>query len=287
MVTTEGPRIARVPQIDLADKVLFGLTTRQVAWAATGAACTLGLWKAVTVFAPPAVAVAVCAPLGLLFAAIVFAQRDGARLDTLLWAALRTPRRPLVPAPGVTAAPAWMNTDTAPVLPRVLRSPAKGVTADGLIDLGEDGYTIVLAVSTVNFVLRSPAEQDALVAGFARALHALSGPVQIISTQVPADLGDHARAVQAHTLPHQGLREAAEAHAAWLHDASTRARLLHHRTYVAARATTRTGVDRRARDIADALAGCGLDCTPLTPAAVLELLDHITEPGTRPVGGTP
>lgn len=289
MVTMESPRIVRVPRIDLADKILFGLTTRQAAWAAAGAATVWGLWTLLTGFAPIGAAAVACAPVALALAAIVFIQRDGARLDTLLWAALRMPHRPLVSAPeGVAAAPAWMNNDThrTTVLPRVLRSPAKGVTADGLIDLGDDGYTVVLAVSAVNFVLRSPAEQDALVTGFARALHALSGPVQILSTQVPTNLSDHAAAIQPQGLSEQGLRDAATAHAAWLSRVSASSRLRQRRVYVAARAATRAGVERRAHEITNALAGCGLDATPLTPAALLELLDLVADPsGTHSTAG--
>ena len=50
---------------------------------------------------------------------------------------------------------------------------------------------MIALVSTVNFALRTPAEQDGLVAGFARYLHALGGPVQILIRALPVDLHTH------------------------------------------------------------------------------------------------
>ena len=58
----------------------------------------------------------------------------------------------------------------------------------GVVDLGPDGLVVIAVVSTVNFALRTPAEQDGLVAGFARYLHALGGPVQILIRALPVDL---------------------------------------------------------------------------------------------------
>lgn len=276
----DGPRTVRVPRIDLADKVLFGLTIRQLAWAAGGAATVWFLWSVLTAVAATAVAITVCAPVVLVTIAFVFVQRDGAGLDALLWAAIRMPRRPLIPAGSLGTVPEWVDATELRVQPRILRFPARGVTGDGLIDLGDDGYTIVLAVSAVNFALRSVGEQDALVAAFARGLHALSGPVQILATQAPADLSDHAAAITPRTLPEGPLQDAAAAHAAWLREASAGSRLLHRRCYIAARAATRARAERRAAEISDALTGCGLSCTPVTPVTLLELLDLVADPNS-------
>jgi hypothetical protein len=83
-----------------------------------------------------------------------------------------------------------------------------------VVDLGPDGLVVIALVSTVNFALRTPAEQDGLVAGFARYLHALGGPVQILIRALPVDLHTHLQQlrVQAAHLPHPALAAAAHQH---------------------------------------------------------------------------
>jgi hypothetical protein len=51
------------------------------------------------------------------------------------------------------------------------------IAPDGVIGLGSAGAAVA-AVSTVNFALRSPGEQDALTAAYGRWLNSLTGPVQ-------------------------------------------------------------------------------------------------------------
>jgi hypothetical protein len=62
--------------------------------------------------------------------------------------------------------------------------------------------------------LRAPAEQDGLVAGFARYLHALGGPVQILIRALPVDLHTHLHQLrtQLQHLPHPALAAAAHDH---------------------------------------------------------------------------
>ena len=101
--------------------------------------------------------------------------------------------------------------------------PARTVTAVpggrgsgrvGVVDLGLDGLVVIALVSTVNFALRTPAEQDGLVAGFARYLHALGGPVQILIRALPVDLHTHLHQLrtQLQHLAHPALAAAAHDH---------------------------------------------------------------------------
>ncbi len=46
------------------------------------------------------------------------------------------------------------------VSPAALRLPAEAVTDTGVIDLGKDGVAVVAVCSTINFGLRTPAEQE-------------------------------------------------------------------------------------------------------------------------------
>jgi len=50
------------------------------------------------------------------------------------------------------------------------------------------GLAVIATCSTVNFALRTPGEQEALVAGFGRYLHSLTAPVQILVRTERLDL---------------------------------------------------------------------------------------------------
>ena len=51
----------------------------------------------------------------------------------------------------------------------------------GVVDLGPDGYAVLAAADPVDLGLRTPAEQTALIAGFAGLLHALTAGIQILN----------------------------------------------------------------------------------------------------------
>jgi hypothetical protein len=88
-----------------------------------------------------------------------------------------------------------------------------------VIDLGRDGVAVcAVATPTGSFALRTPAEQDTLVATFGAWLHSLSAPVQILVRAVPLDLSEaidrlHAAAPY---LDHPALSAAAVDHADYL-----------------------------------------------------------------------
>ena len=92
------------------------------------------------------------------------------------------------------------------------------IAPDGVIGLGSAGAATVAAVSTVNFALRSPDEQDALAAAYGRWLNSLTGPVQILVRAGRADLSAAVAALReaAPALPHPALEQAALEHARFL-----------------------------------------------------------------------
>src|SRR6266702_2475078 len=174
----------RIPaDVDRPDRIAFNLTARQLAILATTGVLAWLLATAAQLLVPPVVAYALTLPIVAVGAALALGQRDGLSLDQLALAALRQARVPRrqVPAPeGVPAPPDLLaNIPTGP-RPAPLALPATGITRDGLVDLGSDGMALVCQASTVNFALRTPDEQQALVAAFARVLHALTGPVQVV-----------------------------------------------------------------------------------------------------------
>src|SRR5262249_13031213 len=103
-----------------------------------------------------------------------------------------------------------------------------GPSRAAVIDLGRDGLAVVAAASTVNFGMRTDTEQQALVGYFARLLHAVSGPVQILVRAQPLDLGPALAELAAATarLPHPALRTAAVDHYRYLAGLAERGDLL-------------------------------------------------------------
>ena len=208
--------------VDRPDKILAGLTARQVAIAATAAVIVWAAFEATRHVLPlPAFAV-LATPVALAATALVIGERDGLPLDRLLvaaWRQARSPRR-LVTAPeGIPAAPAWASPPgpQAPA-PAPLAPLWRHIAADGVIGLGSGGAAAVAAVSTVNFALRSPAEQDALTAAYGRWLNSLTGPAQVVIRAGRADLSGAVTALReaAGGLPHPALEAAALEHAEFL-----------------------------------------------------------------------
>jgi hypothetical protein len=89
----------------------------------------------------------------------------------------------------------------------------------GVIDLGPDGLAVCAVADPAGaFALRTPTEQDSLVAGFAGWLHSLSAPVQILVRAVPLDLSEAIEQLHdaAPHLDHPALSAAAVDHAEYL-----------------------------------------------------------------------
>ncbi len=289
----EAPLRARVPaDVEREDRIAFNLTARQLVILTITGLLLYAAWTAVVRVVPPLVFLACAMPVAGTAFFLAVGRRDGTSLDTWLLNALRHRRAPhhLVPTDGpVAAAPAWVSTTRGPgdrlPLPAPLRLPAKGVTAAGLVDLGPDGTTGLVAASTVAFGLRTPAEQNSLVGGFARWLHSLDGPAQILVRARRVDLTHLADRLiaQAPSLPDPALEEAARAHAAFLHQFATGRELLHRQITVAVRSTRSPGhTVHQATETVRALSGCEVTARVLAPADAAVTLADVLNPSATP-----
>ncbi|XVS62032.1 PrgI family protein [Actinosynnema sp. CA-299493] len=225
----------RIPaDVDMHDRVLGPLTARQLAVLATTGTVLYLIWLVTRAFVPIPVFAAFAVPVGAAATMLAVGKRDGMPLDTLLLAAIRqrlAPRHRVAAPEGVRPAPAWL-TQTAnhttdgkdrverpeQVSPSALRLPAEAVTETGVVDLGGDGLAVVAVASTVNFALRTPNEQEALVASFGRYLHSLTAPVQVLVRTERLDLTAQIAELRerAGGLPHPALEAAAVEHADYL-----------------------------------------------------------------------
>jgi hypothetical protein len=297
----EVPEPVPVPaDIDLPDKIVAGLTARQAAIATVAALIIWAAFEATRHLLPVGVFAACAAPVALAATALVIGRRDGLPLDRLLlaaWRQARAPRR-LAPAPEGTLPPppGWAAATTGesppPAPPAPLVPLWQQITTDGLIGLGADGAAAVAAVSTVNFALRSPTEQDGLTTAYGRWLNSLTGPAQILIRAGRADLTGAITALRegAPALPHPALETAALAHAGFLaelaaqeHEVLTRQVLLvirepAHGTGRAA-GTAAARAAQRATEAARLLAGADLQVSVLDGGQVTALLAACADPG--------
>lgn len=277
--------------IDREDQLLGPLTARQLVVIGSAAVVVYGLWQAlgpgnVIVFA------VLSAPIALAATALAVGRRDGVGLDRLLIAAVRHRVQ-------VRSAPSTVRAAAGDGVGRVVstRAPVRGVRAVGpdrlgVVDLGSAGLAVVCSVAPANLSLRSATEQHTAVAGFARWLHSLAGPVQLVTRTRRLDLSVpiarlHAAAPR---LAHPALTRAALAHAAHLHALDAHAELLDHEFLIVFRdpAPARDGtvsavgdvLRRRAGEAVGMLGPLGLRVTPLSDAEAAAVLQRATAPAS-------
>jgi hypothetical protein len=270
--TSDAHRVRIPADVDRPDRILAGLTARQLALLAVPAVAVWAVYLGVRRWVPLPLFAALVAPLVIGVVTIAVGQRDGVSLDRLLMAALahwRSPQR-LVPAPdGVHTPPAWAGHDTSSA-PAPLTLPARGIMNSGVIDVGDDGAVVLARVAPVNFALRTPTEQQALIGGFARYLNSLTVSVQILIRSTPVDLIGTIEGLRmaAGGLPHPALEAAAREHASYLEDLAASRDLLTREVLLVLRdpGPDTGAADRLHRMVGDAtaaLAGCGLTVTTL------------------------
>ena len=290
----------RIPaDFERPDKLLAGLTARQLAILGVAAVALWAGYAATRHLVPAAVYGALALPIGAGAAMLALGRFEGIAADRWVTAAWRHHRAPhrLVPAPeDVPAAPAFLATNPGP-LPVALRLPFAGVGGDGIVDLGADGLAVICRASAVTFSLRTPTEQEALVAGFARWLNGLDQPAQLLVRAEPVDLTPSIDALldAAPGLPHPALETAARAHAAFLAELADRRDLLRREVLVVlreARSSNTTGagatarLHRRAAEAASALGAAGVTLAALDGPAAATCLASALDPAgeLRPVG---
>jgi hypothetical protein len=280
----------RIPaDVEREDRLVFGLTARQLAILLP----TALLAGATTVTAarvlPLPLAMAVAGPVALAGLALALGRVYGLSGDRLALALLRYHRAPrrLIPAPErIPSPPAWAPAEAGDLPGRL--ELARDLYSNGIIDLGEDGAALVCRATPVNFALRSPQEQEALIAGFAGFLHSVTAPVQILVRADRADLREVLAALgeRAGGLPHLALEQAARDHGRFLDTLAARRDVLRRELLLVLREPANgdpdTALPRRAEHAAELLAAIGTTLTPLDLDAAADVLARATAPGSPP-----
>jgi hypothetical protein len=292
--TRDDTTRARMPSdVDAPDKILYGLTFRQLAILAVAAVIFYAGWRTLHNLVPEPVLLGAGGIIGALAAGLVVGRRDGLPLDVWLRHAVAHSRAPkaLSTVDTTTTHPDWVQAPKARVaLPAPLKLPATAIDDDGQITL-TNGRAAMVAATTVHLGLRTPDEQAALIDTFGRWLNSLSSPTQIVVSAQPVDLASHARtlAAQAHTQRHPALADACAAHAEFLEDLARRRDPLRRQVLVVTRTSGGERGDhaarRKADDTARALSGLGVDVRALDAPAVTAALAAAADPYTPPRPG--
>jgi PrgI family protein len=301
-VSSEAGDPVPIPaDVERPDKILAGLTPRQAVIAVIAAVIIWAGFEATRHVLPLPAFAALASPVGLAATALVIGERDGLPLDRLLaaaWRQARSPRR-LVTAPeGVAPPPGWLTAPgPQPPAPAVLAPLWRTISPDGTVGLDGDGAAVVAAVSTVNFALRSPAEQDALSGAYGRWLNSLTGPAQILIRAGRADLTGAVTALReaAPGLPHPALEHAAYEHAAFLASLAAERDLLTRQVLLVirepARGASRSAASagaraaQRAGEATRLLAAAGVQVRVLDGGQVTAVLAACADPGGPEVTG--
>ncbi|GAA3387938.1 PrgI family protein [Cryptosporangium minutisporangium] len=283
----EAPR-ARVPaDVDTPDKIVYGLTARQLAILAVAAVAGYGLLRGLGGLLPQPVLLALLIPLAGVAIVLALGRRDGLSMDAWLLAAVQHVRDPkrLAPAAGRSApVPDWAP-ETSPSLPRVptLRLPADAISNAGVIDTGA-GTVALVGCTTVNIGLRTGTEQAALLGAYGRWLNSLTCPVQIVVSTQRVDLSGHAHRIAqtAQTIANPALAEAAEDYAAFLDELAARRDPLWRTVTIAVTDTAGRDTDvlRRAEHTASALTALGAQTAVLDGERAVAVLTCAADPYT-------
>lgn len=269
--------------LDVPDKILFNLTGRQVVVLAPAALALWGLWQALAAAVHPAMLLMASAPLAAAALAFALARKDGTTLDRLALAVLRHPRRPLAAgepdAAATASARAVARSGKGAGRVAAVRTQVAAVTSEGVVDLGAAGCAVAVAAGCVNFDLRSDAEQASLCAAFGRLLHTLEGHVQITVSHRPVDLTGYLAGLKARAEAlEEALRNAAEAHRAWLQGLTSGRELLSREVTVVARGPDAEAAATAAGQVEAFCAQIGAEAHRLDRAALSERIRYAIDP---------
>jgi hypothetical protein len=289
----DSSRTKMPADVDAPDKVLYGLTFRQLAILAVAGAVLYAAWNALHTVVPVPVLLGGAVVIGGVVFGLAVARRDGQPMDLWLLAAVRHSRAPkaLTTTDATSRTPDWVQPGKQPrvALPAPLRLPADAIGDDGQISLS-GATAAMVAATTVNLGLRTGDEQAALLDTFGRWLNSLSTRTQVLVSAQPVDLSSHATALAdaAPTLPHPALRDACADHAAFLADLAEHRDPLRRQVLIVSR--TNAGerghsARRRADDTVRSLSGLGVTTRALDGHAATAAIAAAADPYRPPRPG--
>lgn len=293
------PGRVRLPaDIEVEDRLAFGLTARQLLLAAATATAAYAFYALASSLLPGPVALALTCPLALAGVLVALGRFEGLPADRLALSAarfLRAPRRQVLAPEGLPAALAIMPAEMR-AGPKVapLDLPIRAVLGSGLVELEGGRFCLLLRARGASFLLRGEEEQAALVEAFGRFLNSLTEPIQIAIRSQPVDLEPLIAALEqiAAETPRQAIARAAGDHARFLTQL-TAGEGIRRREILLALPTTRRDrttagavLDRRAQEAVELLRPAGIELAVLDGEQAAELLARALDPPGPPNGSS-
>lgn len=266
------------------DRIIGGLTARQLAILGVAAVAVGGLFSASANRIPTAASAAICIPLAIVGIAAALGKLDGIGLDKMSLFALRffrRPRRRVLVAGDIPSPPAWSERKSlAP-----LDFPVKDVLSEGIVDVGDEGFALVCRASPVNLALKAEKEQEASMLGFGRYLNAVSRPIEILVRSGRADLSARIEALEQHipALPHPRLAEEALGYLDFLTRLGARGDALRREAFLCLREKTNSveqaeaGLRTRFDEASGLLRSTGVNLTILSNREARAFLARMTD----------
>lgn len=270
--------------IDLADRILWGLTARQLA--ILGTTC-LGGWSIYVVLAAlPYIALPVGGVVVAAGVAVAFTRPDGLMAEHWLLEGMRhlvTPRRRVMAPEGLPDIPEWAN-GRVPV--GLLEMPLAGISADGVISLGKDMFSLVCRASALNLALRSEPERTSLIEGLGRFLNSIDSSLSFVVRSERSDIRGHLEEIEhgAGALPHPALEQAARSHVVYLRSLADRRDVARREVYLVFTTSAQDEHEAAMRlaarvdEAAGLLRGLGIRLMPLEGARALALIARACDP---------
>ena len=280
----------RVPaDVDMADRIFAGLTARQLAILGAHGLLLLTLYAVLGERMPLPVLGVIAVPVCLVGLVWATTSPEGTTWERMALGAARhltKPRRRVLAPETIPESPAWIPQGGALA---ALEFPAIAAS-DGHVDLGANGAVAICRASSLNFALRSEAEQEALIDGFGRLLNALDAPASFVVRSNRADLRGLIEAIEEQSvgLPHPHLEAAAREHAAFLRSLAARRDVLSRQVLVSFRelgnANDESGskLTHRVDEAAALLRGLGVRLVRLEACEAARLLTVASDPESEP-----
>jgi PrgI family protein len=285
-------RVRLPADTELADKLAFGLTARQLTMLAAGGLSGYAIFSLAKSALPLPVAVALAAPVAVSAVLLAFGRRHGLPGDLYALAAGRFLARPKLRLLAPEGIPAPL-----PGAPRrrplaALDLPVRSVLCSGLVELADGGHCALLRASAASFALRSDDEQQALVEAFGRFLNALAEPVEIVVRAEPVELAPLLARLQeqAAALPVPALAAAAAGHLRFLAELAAREGVRRREillvlvTRAREREAAQAELQRRAGEARELLRAAGVELRPLPGEQAASLLGRALDPPGPPHG---
>jgi hypothetical protein len=285
------PAVHVPANVELEDRLAFGLTGRQLAILAASAVGAYGAESLLASLLPLPLALAAGFLTAAAGAAIALARRDGLRGEELVLALARfalAPRRLLLAPEGLPPPLAG----AARLRVAALEPPVARILSSGLVELADGSHCRILRARGTSFALRDEGEQAAFVSAFGRFLNGLGAPIQIHVAREPASLERHACEVERGAAGlGAGIAAAAADHARYLRSLGEGAApLSRRRILVVLRSLERrselaeAALARSAEQAAQLLGGAEVLLTALEGEQAAALLARALAPPGPPAG---